>query len=169
MHIEYSLIESDFVVARQFSMHGRTWWKKLRLWLIRIVGLVFAIMGGLLLRQSYGEFANILVNLFVLGYGILLCFFSLYTKLRSKVIFRKMAQLHGSYRVDLNETGIHYIAPAGESRVEWRAWSTFAEDASTFVLVQRGGGMFMPIPKRELTPTQITDLRSLFETHLPTK
>jgi YcxB-like protein len=83
--------------------------------------------------------------------------------------FRKMTQLHGKYFVDLDATGIHYFSPSGESRVTWKVWSSFAEDKASFVLVQRGSGMFMPIPKRELSASQIADLRALLETHLPGK
>jgi hypothetical protein len=140
-------------------------WKKFRLWLIRAVGLVFVAVGGLLLTQT----PNKAINIVVLGYGIFLCFFSLFTRIQSKRKFRKMTQLHGRYLVDLDETGIHYISSSGESRVEWKVWSSFAEHTSSFVLVQRGGGIFMPIPKRELSASQIDELRTLLETHLSHK
>jgi hypothetical protein len=165
MHIEYQISEADFIAARQFSTHSRTLWKKYRLWLIRVVGLGFVVIGGLLLTQPL----NKAINLLVAGYGVFLCFFSSFTKFQSKMKFRKMTQLHGRYLVDLDETGIHYFTPSGESRVTWNVWSSFAEDTASFVLVYRGSPMFMPIPKRELTPAQITELRTLFETHLPHK
>jgi hypothetical protein len=101
------------------------------------------------------------------GYGLFLCFFSSFTKFQSKAKFRKMTQLHGKYLVDLDETGIHYIAPSGESRMEWKVWGSFAEGTSSFVLVQRGSTMFMPIPKRELSTSQIDELRTLLAAHLP--
>jgi hypothetical protein len=78
-----------------------------------------------------------------------------------------MTQLHGRYLVDLDETGIHYISPSGETRMEWKVFGSFAEDTSSFVLVQRGSTIFMPIPKRELSPPQIIELRTLLQTHLP--
>ena len=53
--------------------------------------------------------------------------------------------------------------------MDWRVWGSFVEDAKSFVLVQRRSSIFMPIPKRELTPDQINELRALFETHLPNK
>jgi YcxB-like protein len=163
MHIEYQISEDDFIAARQFSTHSRTLWKKFRLWLIRAVGLVFVVVGGLLLTQP----SNKAINILVLGYGIFLCFFSLFTKFQSKTKFRRMTQLHGRYLVDLDVTGIHYISPSGETRMEWKVFGSFAEDASSFVLVQRGSTIFMPIPKRELSPPQIIELRTLLQAHLP--
>jgi hypothetical protein len=165
MHIEYQISEADFIAARQFSTHSRTLWKKYRLWLIRLVGLAFVVIGGLLLTQPLNKGINILV----VGYGVFLCFFSSFTKFQSKMKFRKMTQLHGRYLVDLDGTGIHYFSPSGESRVTWKVWSSFAEDTASFVLVQRGSAMFMPIPKRELTTSQIAELHTLLEKHLPGK
>jgi YcxB-like protein len=163
MHIEYELSESDFVAATQFASHRRTTWRRIRLWLVRLTGLVFAIMAVLLLSQR----GNKIINLMILIYGIYLCCWSLMTTLQSRRRFRRMTQLHGRYILEPDENCFRYIAPAGESKMEWRAWGSFAEDESSFVLGQRGSTYFMPIPKRELTPIQITELRSLFETHIP--
>jgi len=163
MHIEYQMSESDFVAASQFASHGRTTWRRIRLWLIRLVGLLFTVAGVLLLSQQ----GNKTINLVLLLYGIFLCSFSIFTRIQYKRKFHKMTQLHGRYVLEPDEHFFRYIAPAGETKMDWRVWGSFAEDTRSFVLVQRGSSIFMPIPKRELTSDQITELRTLFETHLP--
>jgi hypothetical protein len=165
MHIEYQLSESDFVAASQFSSHRRTPWRRIRLWLIRLLGAVFVVQGALLLSQP----GNKVVNALIFLYGALLCLFSVVTRLLYKRKFRKMTQLHGRYILDPDETSFRYVAPSGETKMEWKVWGSFAEDANSFVLVQRGSSMFMPIPKRELSPEQIAELRILFQTHVARK
>jgi hypothetical protein len=36
-------------------------------------------------------------------------------------------------------------------------------------LIQQGNLLFVPIPKRQLTPAQADEVRSVFETYLPRK
>jgi hypothetical protein len=165
MQIEYQLSEADFVYATEFSTLRRTLWKRIRLWLFRVLGLFFVAVSLTALSSAGGKQTGV----FLLLCGLFLCFHSVITKISAKRRFKKMTQLHGNFVVDIETNGIHYIAPAGESNMDWRVWGSFAEDRNSFVLVQRGSRMFMPIPKRELSPSQITELRSLFETHLPPK
>jgi hypothetical protein len=165
MQIEYQLSEGDFVHATEFSTLRRTFWKRIRLWLFRLLGL-FVVAVSLAALSSAGSKQ---IGVFLLLCGLFLCFHSVITKMGAKRRFKKMTQLHGSFVVDIDANGIHYTAPAGESNMDWRVWGSFAEDRNSFVLVQRGSRMFMPIPKRELSQTQIAELRTLFETHLPHK
>ena len=165
MHIEYQMSEGDFIAASQFSSHGRTTWRRIRLWLIRLVGLVFTVFGAM----GFSQPGNKGINLFIILYGLFLCFFSVFTRIQYKRKFHKMTQLHGRYILEPDEIFFRYVAPAGETKMDWRVWGSFVEDAKSFVLVQRGSSIFMPIPKRELTPDQINELRALFETHIPNK
>ena len=80
-----------------------------------------------------------------------------------------MTQLHGRYVLEPDESCFRYVAPAGETRMDWKVWGSFAEDARSFVLVQRGSTVFMPIPKRELASSQIDELRTILSAHIPRK
>jgi YcxB-like protein len=71
--------------------------------------------------------------------------------------------------MDLDTKQIHMRSSFSESTMTWEPFIRFAENPKAFILVQQGDLMFHPIPKRELTPDQITELSSLFETHLPHK
>ncbi|MGI4828682.1 MAG: YcxB family protein [Janthinobacterium lividum] len=42
-------------------------------------------------------------------------------------------------------------------------YTEFAENAKTFVLFQKGSQLFIPIPKRDLNPLQIEELRMLMK------
>jgi len=99
----------------------------------------------------------------------IVAFFSVVTKFIAKRRFRKMTGLHGRYIVNIENEGVSYVAPQGEGKMNWEAWGSFGEDDSSFVLVQRGANIFMPIPKRNLSVAQIEELRSVLETYLSGK
>ena len=168
MHIEFQMSEDDFVSAGQFSSHRRTTWRRIRLWLIRLSGVIFVVLGAYPLSHP-GGLGTKVINLFILLYGLFLCSYSVFTKFQYKRKFHKMTQLHGRYVLEPDESCFRYVAPTGETRMDWKVWGSFAEDVRSFVLVQRGSTGFMPIPKRELSPTQITELRALFEACIHSK
>jgi hypothetical protein len=64
---------------------------------------------------------------------------------------------------------LSFKTETSDSRVPWNSYTKFAEDEKTFILFQQGNQIFIPIPKRELSSSQIDELRSIFEFHLPRK
>jgi hypothetical protein len=62
---------------------------------------------------------------------------------------------------------VAFNSPSVNSQTTRTAYSKFSEDRSSFVLYVQGNRMFVPIPKRELSSTEIDELRSLFKTNLP--
>jgi hypothetical protein len=165
MQIEYQLTEADFVNASQFSILHRTPWRRVRLWFFRLAGITFVALAlPILFRPDHK-----LSGIFMFFCGLYAAFFSVATKFDAKRKFKKMTQLHGNYIVNIDSQGVRYTAPKGESKMDWKVWGSFAEDPSSFVLVQRGSTMFMPIPKRQLSTSEVNELRSLFQTYLPSK
>jgi hypothetical protein len=71
--------------------------------------------------------------------------------------------------LEIDNTSLHFTSASSDGRTSWQAYIKFAESNETFILFQQGNQIFIPIPKRELSPPQIDELRSLFETHLPRK
>jgi YcxB-like protein len=165
MKIDYELTEEDFVAATRLGYSAIFRAYKIRNGALRLLGPFFIVLGvalGLITQNWASQ-----VPIFIVG-----CFWAalaVFVTYRVRVQYRKANILHGRRSLDVLSDQLHFITPLSEVNAKWSLYSKFAEDARSFVLVQAGVNAFVPIPKRELSPSQIIELRTLFETHLPHK
>ena len=96
---------------------------------------------------------------------IVLGFLALRRK-RIKLEFAKLKAFHLLQALDLDAAGLRLVTTAGTSRSAWKVYSKFAEDAASFILYLQGNLTFLPIPKSELTLSQIDELRALLDARL---
>lgn len=83
--------------------------------------------------------------------------------------FRKTPLLSETRTLSFDEFGHRFRSSSAEGQVSWSAYESFLEDRYSFLLVQQGSQIFVPIPKRELNPDQIEQLRTIFSAHLGRK
>ena len=83
--------------------------------------------------------------------------------------FRKIPALHEPRSLEAEANGVHIISPLTDARFAWQILDRFAENERVFLLVQQGGRVFFPISKRQLSPEQIVEFRSLCAAHIPSK
>jgi len=163
MHIEYQFTPKELYQAVSLSQRKR--FSRYALYLFPAVGLYF-IFGGLRTAFAYDDFSGVPS----LGIsGCLLLLFPLLPNLLWRLQIRKNPLLKGIWTIDINEDSIHVAAPNADTRYAWSAYSSFAEDKHTFLLRQQGTALFVPIPKRELSASQINELRTILQAHLPHK
>jgi hypothetical protein len=165
MHIEYQISEDDFISTAKLAIRKRSRYAFVRVYIIRVFGAILiasALVLYILSRQIATVWPIALWGLLVLCAPILWTY-------QFHKQYRKMPMLHGRRSLDIDETGTHFITPEVDSRISWESFIHFAENDDSFVLFQQGSRIFIPIPKRELTTTQIEELRTILSTHLPSK
>jgi YcxB-like protein len=164
MEIIYQVSEDDFTSSSWLAMRKGSISQSFRFYYFVGFAILFFAMSLIPLFKDR-DYASIWGALF----GLAFFYF---------VVFSRTAQFRRQYRrstllplrntLYIDNSSLHFVTAESELRANWKAYSRFSENSKTFILFQ-GDGTFVSIPKRELTPTQITELRSLFETHLPHK
>ncbi len=165
MHIEYQITEDDYVSACKLAMRKRT--KSSLYWMfgIRVFGVLLilcALIFAVLRDQWMSAFAPIV-------WGLLLSCIPLLWTYQFRKVYRKTPMLQIPRTLEIDDSSLHFTSSDSESRSPWHTFIKFAENDRTFILFQQGNQIFIPIPKRELAPDQITGLRALFEAHIPRK
>ena len=102
-------------------------------------------------------------------WGSILLLLPLLSGYQFRRVYRKVPLLRALRNVDIDENKLYFTTASSDGRTTWEAYIRFAENERAFIFFQQGNQIFIPIPKRELNLSQIDELRSLFETHLPTK
>jgi hypothetical protein len=162
--LKYSVSEDDFVAAAELALQTRSRFQSAQRWYLPGMGIVI-IAGSLVSRpwvtHSWGGMgAAMLIGLFLIRAGL-----AWKGTIRNQ--YRKVPTMGGPRTLEANDQGLHFISAVMDGRASWEVYERFAEDARTFILMQRGSRIFIPIPKRELAPDQIEGLRELFQSHLP--
>ncbi|HTD96892.1 MAG TPA: YcxB family protein [Edaphobacter sp.] len=126
----------------------------------------FVITGGLIAAILKN---NVSILWPVMLWGSILLLLPLLSGYQFRRVYRKVPLLRALRNVDIDENKLYFTTASSDGRTTWEAYIRFAENERAFIFFQQGNQIFIPIPKRELNLSQIDELRSLFETHLPTK
>jgi len=162
MHIEYEIIEDDFLAA--YKLARKTLQSSFHVWYWRVIGALLigtAIAITLESQRWLLEAVIVAIGFLVIGaadgsHG-------------SHAHLRKNKALRGRRTLDITDEVLHFKAQGLDARVDYSLYSKFGEDSRTFVLIQQGDSSFTTIPKRELTSLEIDELRALFQAHIPIK
>ncbi|MCU1253698.1 MAG: hypothetical protein JWQ49_6727 [Edaphobacter sp.] len=165
MRIEYQISEDDFVNAARLAMRKRSAFAGYRIYLWPVLGAVLILFGTIAAigkREVSGLWPVVLWGSILLALPMLWGF-------QFRRVYRKSPMLQDRRTLEIDNTSRHFTSPSSDGRTGWHTYIKFAESNETFILFQQGNQIFIPVPKRELSPLQIDELRSLFETHLPRK
>ncbi len=165
MRIEYQINEDDYVSAGRLFLKTRRAKNFYRRFVAPALWVVIAL-SVLIILWSTQKWDPVLLLLFIPAL-IPACRLLIPWQLRRN--FRKTPILHTPRTLDIDGNELHFVSSFSDTKTTWEPYIRFAEDDRTFILVQQGNLLYFPIPKRELAVDQITELRSLFKTHLPTK
>jgi hypothetical protein len=165
VNIEYQIREDDFVSAAKLAIHKRSKWAAFWIYALRVWGAVLLVFSltALVLRRDTSSLGVPLML------GTLLSSLSLLWSFQFRRQYRNNLSLHNRRTLEANDDAVSFTTDDSEGRVGWANYAKFVESDACFLLFQHGNQIFVPITKRELTPIQITELRSLFEAHLPDK
>jgi len=167
MHIDFEMSEQDFMdaqkLARRHSSNGT-----LR-WIFRIVPfwglfLVLAVVWNIVqsgLAWNNGMVAPLVLGLIFLASPLLM-------NQVNRRIFRKNSIFRGQRTLTVDETGLTLNTPTISIQLKWNSIQSFVEDDTSFVLYQ-SGLIFHIMPKRQLSPEQISELREAFTRNIARK
>jgi len=163
MHIEYQISPNDFFRAAKLAQRAK--FARYFLYIFPAMAVYFMWM-GIRTAITSEDFSGV----WSLGLSCsFLLLFPLLPNLLWRLQYRKNPLLQNPWNLDIDDASLHVVAANHDSRTTWLAYTAFAEDEHSFVLHQKGRSLFLPIPKRELSPLQVTELRTLLATRLPTK
>jgi hypothetical protein len=165
MRIEYQISEDDFVTAGKLAMRKRFKRAAVQIYLFPILGAVFFVAALITAIAKH----NLSGMLPIMLWGALLLCIPLLWSYQFRRVYRKNPLLRDRRTVDLDDSHLRFKTESSDSRVPWQSYTRFFEDDKTFILFQQGNKFFITIPKHELSPSQITELRSIFASHLPGK
>jgi len=168
MHIEYQITEDDFASAGRLAVQTKSKFAAMQRYVLVVLGaLVIAcgIIAAMAEQALSGLWAPLFWGSILLAIAVLYGFYGY----QFRRVYRKAPLLRERRTLDIDDHTIQFKTASSESRTAWDAYIKFAENKDTFILFQQGNQIFVPIPKRDLTASQIDDLRSLLATHLPRK
>ncbi len=162
MHIDYEISEQDHLLAQRLASRkglpfSDRWPSTILPW------FGFVLLGFLIytvIKQGFST--NILPGLIVPLFAL-----SMPIVIRRKIhkLYVNSPNLHGPRSLDVDDSGMHFQGPSFTSQINWPHFSRYFEDQSSFVLFQ-SPRVFSIIPKRQLSPEQITALRDYFTRYI---
>lgn len=158
MNIKYRVSERDYRSAAMLELRKRSNWSLLEFYSPYIIAIVWICACFI-----PDDFDLLLVI------GIVPIFMAILWMRRRKFErdYRRKRNLHLLHSLDLDRNGLKVETTDGSTRTTWANYIKFAEDNHNFVLFQKTGHGFFPIPKDHLTPDQIEELGSLLQSRLP--
>jgi len=165
MHIEYQISEDDFLSAARLAMRTCSKWNTFTMYAIRGFGVLLITFSIVPMVRDH----SITPGVASLLWGSLLVCMPLLRNYQFRKQYRKNSLLHDRRSLDVDDTQLRFKTSTSESSSTWSSYTKFAENDRTFIVFQQGNQIFVPLPKRELSETQVAELRSLLAAHLASK
>jgi hypothetical protein len=165
MRIEYQITEDDFVAASKLAMRKRFKRAALQLYLFPAVGALFLIAAAITAVAKH----NLSGMLPIFLWGVILVCIPQLWSYQFRRAYRKNPRLRDRRTLDLDDSHLRFKTDNSDSHTTWQSYTRFFEDDKTFILFQQGNRFFISIPKRELSSSQIAELRSIFASRLSRK
>jgi hypothetical protein len=165
MHIEYQISEDDFLSAARLAMRTRSKWNTFTMYAIRGFGVLLITFSVVPMVRDH----SVTPGVASLIWGSFLVCMPLLRNYQFRTQYRKNSLLHDRRSLEVDDTQLHFKTSTSEGSSTWSSCTRFAENDDTFIIFQQGNQIFVPLPKGELSETQVTDLRSLFAAHLASK
>jgi hypothetical protein len=160
MEISYELTQKDFFDSLIAHRNGSTF----RKWTFRLTAcfiFLVATMGLLTLihrPQNAATRADLLPMFIVVALWGLVLWGG--PRLSARSQYAKQPSAQGARTLGTDATGVHWRWSGGASDVEWKTYMRYVESKSQFLLYL-SPATFNMVPKRALTPEQLSEFRTL--------
>ena len=164
MEVTYELRQRDFydsLIAHR-NRSALTKWGNRMLSILAVVVVTIGLVGLFVQRNS--QALSNLAGLSVLA-GFWLALVWALPWWNAKAQFAKQPSAQGPRKMILDDVGIHWQWNGGSAEINWANFVRWVESDSE-VLIYSSPVCFNMIPKRALSPTQLTDLRTRLSQHL---
>ena len=162
--INYEISEQDYLNAQKLAIRKHP--KILTRVILRILpywGFFVALaVAWSVFERGFGWQTSMLLPL---AFAVFALSSPLLLKRAQKAVYRKTTSLQGPRTMSADEQGLSFEGPNFSSQLKWPFFLKFAEDDNVFVIYQ-SNQIFHIIPKRQLYPQQILDLREAFTRHI---
>jgi hypothetical protein len=160
MHIDFEISEQDFLDAQRLATKNSSLrivrWTRLVLPLFGLSLLIFLIHGTATQGFSVRLIPGLAVCLFFISVPLL-------NRRTQKKLYAKSTAMHGRLSLDADDDGMQFGGQTFSSKMSWSHFGKFFEDEKVFVLYQQNQRVFSSVPKRTLSPEQITTLRQYLQ------
>ena len=160
MEITYELTQRDFYDSLIAHRNGSTF----RKWTFRLIAFFIFLVAAsglitvILRPQNTATRADLLPMFIVVAvWGIVLWGGP---RLSARSQYRKQPAAQGARTLRTDAAGVHWRWSGGASDVEWKTYMRYVESKRQFLLYL-SPAMFNMVPKRALTPEQISEFRML--------
>ena len=167
MQIEYEISEQDFLDAQKLAVRNapnvttRLLLRVLPFWGV----FVFLGVAWPVFKEGFAWKAEMIVPL---AFATLCLASPLLVKRAYQRAYRGNPSYKGKRTLILNESGLDLSGPTFSSQLKWENFIRFVEDEKV-VLLYQSGQVVQIVPKRQLAPEQITELREAFTRHIGAK
>jgi hypothetical protein len=171
MLISYSITEKDFVDAGMLMQRKRGRAGQILQWLggFTLFAIVFNFIFNPTSRAALLHVDSIPKVFMGMGLPVILVCLPLLTKRTLRRQFRRNPTLAETRTLEADASGLRFKAQSSSSDMAWTTYAAFAEDDRTFLLVHPGNLLFVPIPKTQMSSSEIKELQTVFQVHLPRK
>lgn len=160
MHGDYEISEQDFLDGQRLAIKSSS--RRLVRWnrvVIPGFGLVLlAFLASVIVRQGFS--IQLAPGMAIVSFFLLI---PLLNKRTQKKLYARSNGLHGRLTLDVDEDGMQFGGPINSAKVAWAYFGKYFEDERVFVLYARNRVIFHIIPKRELSPEQVVELREYLQ------
>jgi hypothetical protein len=168
VHIEYQITEDDFAAAGRLAVQTKSRFAAGQRYILAILSVLLISSGvivAITAQSLAGLWAPLIWGTILLGIAVLYGYYGY----QFRRIYRKSPLLRERRTLDVDDHNLQFKAATSEGRTTWEAYIKYAENKDTFIIFQQGNQIFVPIPKRDLTASQIDEFRALLQAHLPKK
>jgi hypothetical protein len=166
MHIEFRITDIDYRAATLLAMRKRSTTSAVEYYGPYLFALLWVATS---LIPAYLHPDQNLDLLLTLGIVPIVMGFLLMRRKTIRREYSKLKDFHLLQVLDLDTNGLRLVTTAGTTRSAWKVYERFTEDGKSFIMFLTGSTAILPIPKAELTPAQIDELRSLLAARLPSE
>jgi len=162
--VSLTLTADDYVAANRlhFLQHLRTRWRAIVAFTIWFAA--YLIWMWVAYNDGWNATAMIATSACFVAFPLILMVakYFLFIPISTRRTFQKQKTLHQPCIYSWSEAGLTLANESGEWRVAWSDYLKWREDGRIFMFYQ-APRLFNMVPKRALTPEQVTDLRQCAE------
>jgi YcxB-like protein len=157
MQVTFQLTPDDYRDGLLAWRNLRSW----RRWGFRVLAIWMGLIFLVSVLQLFVAPAHFVSALPGIVFSVVALVFIWYgPSLSGRRQFRNTPSAHDPMTIEASDSGLHIHSIHADSKVSWSAYMAWGECKSVFIILPQPR-IYVPIPKRALTPEQLGEFREL--------